>query len=513
MTASIGIQTPSTVEMLGVWKTFGSVSANAGANFTARSREVHALLGENGAGKTTLMRILAGFVRPDRGEIRLDGETLALRKPADAISRGIGMVHQHFRLVESLTVAENVHLGWADTPRRTSQRRLEQRVELLASRFGLAADPKAYVWQLSTGERQRLEILKVLARDVKVLILDEPTAVLTPIETDALFTVLRDLANEGLAVILITHKLDEVFGHADMVTVMRRGVTVATTPTTSAQRQALAHLTVGEEELTHLPRAVAKDRVEVLRAEGLSALSDRGIVAVDSVDLTVHAHEIVGIAGVAGNGQSELAEVLTGLRVPVEGRVLIAGRPIVPGDPRAVVREGVGHIPEDRLRSGLLPSLSIVENAILRAYRDEPLARGALLDRGAAVRQAQQLIQRAGIRVAGVEAPAGALSGGNQQRLLVHREMAVASRVLVAVHPTRGLDIAATNDVRESLINYRNSGGGVLLISEDLDELLLVSDRILTMYRGRIVGAVDGQSADRRAIGMLMAGLQPTTVA
>jgi simple sugar transport system ATP-binding protein len=502
--------------MLGVWKTFGSVTANAGADFTARGGEVHALLGENGAGKTTLMRILAGFVRPDRGAIRMDGEAVAFGSPADAISRGIGMVHQHFRLVESLTVAENVHLGWADTPRRTSQRRLEDRVALLTKRFGLAADPKAYVWQLSTGERQRLEILKVLAREVKVLILDEPTAVLTPIETDALFVVLRDLAREGLAVILITHKLDEVFGHSDAVTVMRRGETVATTPTAGAKRHAIARMTVGEEELTHLPRETARGQIEVLRVDGVSALSDRGLIAVDSLDLTVHSHEIVGIAGVAGNGQTELAEVLTGLRVPAEGAFLIGGKPVVAGDPRAVAREGVGHIPEDRLRSGLVPSLSIVDNAILRAYREEPLARGArgaLLDRTAATRHAKDLVHRARIRVAGVDSPAGALSGGNQQRLVVHREMAVASRLLVAVHPTRGLDIAATNDVRETLIGYRNSGGGVLLISEDLDELLLVSDRILTMFRGRIVGSVDGRHADRRTIGMLMAGVQPEPIA
>jgi simple sugar transport system ATP-binding protein len=495
------------VRMEGIWKRFGPTVANAGASFVARRGQVHALLGENGAGKSTLMGILSGLHRPDAGRMDVDGHPVEFGSPAQAMTRGIGLVHQHFQLVDDLTVAENIHLGWRETPLITSRRAMRDRTVAIATETGLEVDPTAHVWQLSTGERQRVEILRVLARGVNVLVLDEPTAVLTPIEADVLFQVIERLRAQDRAIVFISHKLDEVFRIADHVTVMRGGRTVASMPLAEAERGELAHLAVGETEVLSMPRGLPLSRDEILRVDGAVAASDRGHEALHGVSLVVHAYEVLGIAGVAGNGQSELAEVVTGLRHARAGSVLLAGIELRDLGAREVANAGVGHIPEDRLGAGLIADLSVLDNAILRQYHRPPLARGPILDAARAKTLAVELIRAGGVRTAGLEQPVGSLSGGNQQRLVVRRELSASIRLIVAVHPTRGLDISATNDVRTALMRFRNAGGAVLLISEDLDELILMSDRILTMSRGRIMGESVSGSVDRRAIGRQMAGL------
>jgi ABC-type uncharacterized transport system ATPase subunit len=474
-------------EMRGIWKSFPGVVANRGTCFDLREGEVHALLGENGAGKTTLMNILSGLYRPDAGAILIGGKGVHFRSPSQAIAAGIGMVHQHFRLVDKLTVAANVHLGWADTPFLVSQAGLVSRTEALSHRFGLAVDPRAKIWQLSVGEQQRAEILRVLARGARVLILDEPTAVLTPNEVTELFHVLRGLAAHGHAIVFISHKLGEVLEISDRITVLRGGSNVATCSASECEPRMLARLMVGSEVIRRDSRRTRPEGHVVVELQDLCALGDRGQLALKDVSLSIRSHEIVGIAGVAGNGQAELAEVITGLR-------------------RQFADSGIGHIPEDRTGSGMAPDASIAENAVLREYRKPPIKKGLRLLRTQVRRVGEQIMREADIRAPSVEIPVGNLSGGNQQRLLARREMRVGSRLVAAVHPTRGLDVAATEAVRQSLLDHRDTGCAVLLISEDLDEVLAVSDRIVVMYEGRMVGEFDAGNADREKIGLLMGG-------
>ncbi len=494
------------VEMRGIWKRFPGVIANKGVDLELRAGEVHALLGENGAGKTTLMNILSGSLRPDDGLILLDGHPVSFRSPAQAIAAGIGMVHQHFRLVEKLTVAENIHLGWSETPWDASAATLARRTEEICARFGLYVDPGAKIWQLSTGEQQRVEILRVLARGARVLILDEPTAVLTPNETAELFTVIRRLAAEGRTIVFISHKLDEVLEVSDRVTCLRGGRNVDTALTCDCTPQILAQKMIGQDVVFREHRRVKMAGKPVLELRGAYALNDRELPALIDVSLTLHEGEILGIAGVAGNGQTELAEVLTGLRRLQKGRIVLDGVELTGASPTEYVRAGLGHIPEDRLGTGLVRQASVVHNAILREYRDPPLTRGLRLDKRAASAFTRRLVEQADVRLASIRVPVHTLSGGNQQRLLAGRETRVASRVLIAVHPTRGLDVGATNEVRRVLVEHRNAGSAVLLISEDLDELLAVSDRIAVMYEGRIVGEFDADHAERATIGLLMGG-------
>ena len=641
-------------EMRAIDKAFPGVVANRQVDFAARWGEVHALLGENGAGKTTLMSILAGLYRPDAGQISIDGQQLVFHAPRDAIEHGVGMVYQHYRLVPSQTVAENLLLGLPHVPFRLRAGTVISQARELGQRYHLQVDPSRPVWQLSVGEQQRVEILKTLQRGARILILDEPTAVLTPQESEDLLQTLRRIAGEGRTVILISHKLEEVRSVADRVTVLRGGAVVAADiPIASVSTRDLARLMVGDDarslrsaatgasggprrlaaslEILRSPpganasaptersgptggvaagdgsdlsganqglpadgssevlrsrlgasdststegagptagaaggggsdlsganqgvaadgssevvrsRLGASDAVategagptagavagdgsdlsganqgvaadgfsEVLRearlvVEDVSALDARGLTALKSVRLEVARGEILGIAGVAGNGQHQLAQVLTGLRPVVHGRISLDGRDVTGLGPRAMVRRGVAHIPEDRLGEGLVGNLPVADNAILRSFDRPPIARGPFLIQQRVIQFTQSLLERFGIR-ARPESATRLLSGGQLQRLLLAREMALEPRLIVAVHPTRGLDVAATQQVQEWLLEARQNGTSIILISEDLDEVMQLSDRIAVLYEGQIVGTLGADQADRETIGLMMAG-------
>ncbi len=501
------------IEMRGVTKRFGATVANEAVDFEARFGEVHALVGENGAGKSTLMSVLAGLYRPDAGSLAVAGRPARFRSPADAIGRGIGMVYQHFMLVDPFTVAENVVLGGTGGGPWLETGRVERELAELGRRYGLEIDPRARVWQLSVGEQQRVEILRLLHRGARILVLDEPTAVLTPQEADGLIGTLRGLAADGFCVVFISHKLDEVLAVADRVTVLRRGRVVASMRAGETDRRALARLMVGRElaSMVEDPAAEPREAVPagevVLRVEGVRADGDKGVPALEGVDLVVRAGETLGVAGVAGNGQRELAEAITGLRPTTGGRVEIGGWEATNRSPGEVARMGVAHVPEDRLATGLVAGLDLTGNAILRAYRRSPLARGPFLVAGAIAAFADRLLRDYDVKAPGRTAKLASLSGGNQQKLLLARELAGAPRLLVAVHPTRGVDVGATETIHGLLRAQRRRGAATLLISEDLDELLALADRIAVLCGGRVMGTVPAAGADRERLGLLMAGV------
>jgi simple sugar transport system ATP-binding protein len=493
--------------MRGITKRFPGVVANEDVDFEAAAGEVHALLGENGAGKTTLMNVLTGLYRPDEGEISLYGEPVQFHSPRAALDAGIGMVHQHFRLVEPLTVAENVLLGW-HAPRFWMQARAgRRRVLEISDSLGLHVDPGARVWQLSVGEQQRVEIVKAVFRGSGVLILDEPTAVLTPQEAEQLFDTLRVIAREGNAVIVITHKLHEVMAVADRITVLRGGRQVGTVATSEATPRSLAGLMVGREVAE--PRRVERETPlgeARLVVDGISVAGDRGGLAVADVSLEVKAGEIVGVAGVAGNGQRELAEAIYGIRGLENGVVRVEGRQLRPGDPRAAIAAGVAHVPEDRLGTGLAPGLSIATNVSLKRYRRPPVSKGPVLLVRRMRELARALIERYDVKAPGPDTPARNLSGGNLQKLVLGREFDGEPRVLIAAQPTRGLDVGAIETVHGYLRAAAAQGVAVLLVSEDLDEILALADRVVVMYEGRIVGEADPEQTAVEEIGLLMAG-------
>jgi general nucleoside transport system ATP-binding protein len=498
------------VALRGITKRFPAVVANDGVDFEAAVGEVHALLGENGAGKTTLSNILTGLYRPDEGEIVLFGKPVEFQSPRDAIDAGIAMVHQHFRLVSSFTVAENVVLGdQRDVGRsfRLQPRAIERRVEELSRRFGLAVEPRARIWQLSVGEQQRVEILKALYQDARILILDEPTAVLTPQEAEALFATIRAMVADGRTVIFISHKLNEVKAVADRVTVLRRGKSVATVSAAEATPRSLAGLMVGRElEAAERDTERGPAGETVLEIDELWADGDRGESAVKDANLTVCAGEIVGVAGVAGNGQRELAETIVGMRPATAGLVRVRGRGLRNGDPRAAIAAGVAYVPEDRLGTGVAPSLSVASNVVLKAYREPHVSRGPLL-RFKRIRElADRVIERYDVRTSGSHVPAWQLSGGNLQKVVLAREFSGDPAVLIAAAPTRGLDVAGIESVHSYLRDAASKGLGVLLISEDLDEILVLADRVAVMYEGSVVGERDAASATAEDIGLLMAG-------
>ncbi len=493
------------VELRGIVKTFPGVVANAGIDLAIIPGEVLALLGENGAGKSTLMQILAGLYRPDDGTILFDGAPAELRSPRDAIARGIGMVHQHFRLIDSFTVTENVLLGW-DQPRfLLKAQRDAARVEQIAIEHGLAVEPRARIWQLSVGERQRVEILKILYRDAHVLILDEPTAVLTPQEVAPLFAAMRRIAGQGRAVVFISHKLDEVMEIADRIVVLRAGRVVGERRPSEATPRDLARLMVGHDVERQSKPALRAGAV-VLELEGTSAVGDRGHLALREATVGLRRGEIVGVAGVAGNGQRELAEVIAGLRTVAAGSIRLDGKDITGLGPRARWAHGVAYVPEDRLGEGLIGAFSVVDNAVLRDYAAPPVSRGPVFSRKEARKRAAAITARFQVRAADLDTPVRHLSGGNQQRLLVGRETWAAPRVLVAMHPSRGLDVDATAAFHRMLLDLRAAGMAILLISESLDELFSVADRIIVLHRGRVVGERVAALATREEIGLLMAG-------
>ena len=489
---------PPAIEARGVVKEFPGVVANAGVDLAVERGEVHAVLGENGAGKTTLASILTGLYRPDEGEIRIKGEPVALRSPRDGLDYGVGMVYQHFRLVERFTVADNIVLGDPRQPMITSARRLEGAVAGLGERYGLRINPRAKVADLSVGEQQRVEIVKMLYRGVEVLILDEPTAVLTPQETQNLFETVKAMAADGKAVIFISHKLAEVTAVSDNVTVMRDGRVVERVKTSSTNRRELARMMVGRDVDLSVRRSKSPPGPVLLALEGVGLAGEQEAVSLQEINLEVHAGEVVGIAGVAGNGQRELAEVVAGLRAPSSGTVHIEGKDVAGAG--AARRAGLAYVPEDRLGTGLSPSLSIAENLLLtrpssfftRRREAEEAARG--------------IIERFEVKASGPQAPTRELSGGNAQKVLLARELSEEPKVIVVASPTRGLDVGAAEAVRGLLDERRAAGCAVLLISEDLDEVLSMSDRILALYEGRIVYETPGAGSDVEEIGLAMAG-------
>ncbi len=502
-----GAQGSLLVRMEGITKRFPGVTANYKVDFELRAGEIHALLGENGAGKTTLMNILYGLYRPDEGRIFIEGREVRIRSPRDAARLGIGMVHQHFKLVPTLTVAENIVLSLEKTGFFMPVKKVRKAIEEAAGKYGLKIDPDARIWQLSVGERQRVEILKALMRDARVLILDEPTTVLTPGEKEELFKILRRLAGEGRGIVFITHKLDEVFRIADRVTVLRKGRVVAGgIPIGRTTPRELARLMVGREVDMRMEKKAKEPGDVVLEVRDLFALDDRGVMVVRGVSFEVRRGEVFGIAGVAGNGQKELVEAIIGLRKPERGRVIIDGRDVTGRPPSEVLDLGVAYIPEDRARYGIAPDLSVAENLILRAYRRPPFSRGLFLNMDYIRKWSEELVAEYGIVTPSIDTPAGSLSGGNIQRLILARELSMTPKLIIASHPTFGLDVAATEQVRALLLKHRDEGAGVLLISEDLDEIMELSDRIAVMKDGRITAIVRASEADVEEIGMLMSG-------
>lgn len=502
---------PPAIEMRDISKRFGDVVANDSVSFEAGRSEVHALVGENGAGKSTLMSILAGIYRPDSGTLAIDGADVDLRSPRDAIARGIGMVYQHFMLVESFSVAENIALGQPGGGMRLDLATVAREIRALGERFGLEIDPDAKVWQLSVGEQQRVEIIRLLHRGARILVFDEPTAVLTPQESGALIATLRGMAARGFCVVFISHKLDEVLAVADRITVLRRGRAILTTGAAATDRAQLARSMVGRELATTLlteRHAGAHSLGSVrLAITDLAAFGDNGLMALDGVSLEVRAGEILGVAGVAGNGQRELAEAVTGLRAAIRGTVSLDGADLTSRSAAAISRAGIAHVPEDRIGTGLVRGLDLAGNAILRSYRSRPIARGPFVAGRAVARFADRLIRDQDVQPGNRAARLRDLSGGNQQKLLLARELATDPKVLVAVHPTRGVDVGATEAIHAALRRQRDRGTATLLISEDLDELLELSDRIAVMYDGRILCVVPAQEADLDAIGLMMAGV------
>ena len=495
------------LEARGIVKCYGSLRANDGIDLDVARGEIHAVMGENGAGKSTLMGVLYGMLTPDAGTIVRDGVAVRFGSPAEAIAQGMGMVHQAFRLFPSLTVWENIVYG--REPRRgclTDRAAARRAVAALADRYGLAVDPAVRVAQLSVGVRQRVEILKALYREARVLILDEPTAVLTPPERDALFTVLKRLAADGRSVILVTHKLDEVMAASDRVTVLRGGRVAARLATRETTARAIVRAMTGRVLAARPARTLMPPGGAVLEADAITVRGGDGRVLVAAASCAVHEGEIVGIAGVAGNGQAELVEALVGLRRVAAGRVRIAGRDVTAADVAARRAAGLAYVPEDRAALGTAPAASAADNLAMGFHRRPPLGRGWRLDHGAVREWARSLIARFAIRVADAREPVGSLSGGNMQKVVLARELSHTAPVLIAEQPTRGLDVGATEFVHGALLAERARGAAVLLVSAELSEVMALADRVLVMFGGRIVADLPGDATDEERLGLLMAG-------
>ena len=497
-----------TVELRGITKTFPGVVANDHIDFSAEVSEIHGLLGENGAGKTVLMNILYGLYRPDEGKILVKGEEVAMDSPAKAMRLGIGMVHQHFMLVPSLTVAENIILGREPTKNGVllDKEKMLKEVEECCQIYRIDVDLEAPVHSLSVGVQQRVEILKALYRGADVLVLDEPTAVLTPQEVEELFRAVRALKEEGKTVIFISHKLKEVLAICDRITVLKRGRVAGTVETAKTNIDELAEMMVGRQVVSTFEK-LAETRGTVLTVESLRALDDRGLTALKGVGFDVHSAEILGIAGVEGNGQTELIEALMGLRRTTDGKVFLDGVDITRATPEERIRSGVSHVPEDRHKRGLIPDFSVLENLILGSHKEPKFTKwGFSLDFERASSFSRELVEDYSIQTPSVDAPARNLSGGTQQRVIVAREFSREPKFIIAAQPTRGLDVGATEYVRGKLVEIRDRGSAVLLVSADLDEIRALSDRIAVMYEGEIVAFRDPEATSEQELGLLMAG-------
>ncbi|MEM7344885.1 MAG: ABC transporter ATP-binding protein [Chloroflexota bacterium] len=499
------------LELRGITKQFPGVLANDNVNLTLEKGEIHALLGENGAGKTTLMNILYGLYRPTAGEIFINGKKVELSGPTDAIRQGIGMVHQHFMLIPVLTVIENVMLGEESLQNGIflNRKGVARRIREISQKYGLQVDPEAYVKSLPVGIQQRVEIIKVLYRHANTLILDEPTAVLTPQEVEELFSIIRSLVDQGVSIIFITHKLKEVLSVADRITVIRRGQTVGTTTPAEASEQSLAEMMVGRAVELMVSKKEAKPADAVLSVEDLVVKDDRDGVAVDGVSFEVRAGEVLGIAGVQGNGQTELVEALTGLRTVEQGNVTIADQNATNKTPRHITELGVAHVPEDRQRDGLVLSYPLTDNVILNTYYQAPFAKGGVINEEAVAEKTAQLVKEFDVRTPSITSPAANLSGGNQQKVIVAREFSRPIKLLIASQPTRGLDVGSIEYIHGRIIQKRDENTAVLVVSTELDEIRALSDRIAVMFEGKIVDILPANQVTKDQLGLLMAGARP----
>jgi simple sugar transport system ATP-binding protein len=499
------------LELRGITKRFPGVLANDQIDLTLEEGEIHALLGENGAGKTTLMNILYGLYQPDQGEILVRGKPISVHSPSDAIAAGIGMVHQHFMLIPVFTVTENVMLGDEEVKAGgvLNRKQAAQKIRELSEQYSLQVDPDAYIKDLPVGVQQRVEIIKLLYRQADILILDEPTAVLTPQEADELFKIMHTLTEKGKSIIFITHKLREVMEFADRITVIRRGKVIGSTRPSEADQSMLAEMMVGRAVQLEVERTPAKAGETVLEVKDLVVLDELHQVAVDGVSFEVRAGEVLGVAGVQGNGQTELVEALTGLRSPQSGVINLLGNNITHASPRKITELGCAHVPEDRQRDGLVLPFPIADNMVLNTYYQPPFSRGVVLDESKIYSHANQLIQEFDVRTPGAATSASALSGGNQQKVIVAREFSRPIRLLVASQPTRGLDVGSIEYIHDRIIKKRDDGCAVLLVSSELDEIMGLSDRIAVMFRGKIVDVLPAEKATKEKVGLLMAGIQP----
>ncbi len=503
-------ETQFAVEMEEIVVRFPGVLANDRVNFTLKKGEIHALLGENGAGKSTLMNVLAGLYRQASGTIKIFGQPASFSSPRDAIAMGIGMVHQHFMLVPTQSVTENILLGLNEPRFFMNMSKYNQRILDLQNQFGLRVDPSAMIWQLSVGEQQRVEILKTLYRGANILIMDEPTAVLAPQEIDELMGTLRSMVDQGKSIIFISHKLQEVTAIADRITVLRKGkVTAEGLDMAGLTRDELARLMVGRDVVFRVQKKAREPGEVVLAVRDVRAQNDKGVPALRGVSLDVRSGEILGIAGVAGNGQSELAQVITGMR-ECTGSIKINGEEVSNRPPIKSIRSGASHIPEDRTHVGSAPNLSITDNTIMKSYRSRPIGNGWTIDFVTARNRAEELKEQYDILAPTVDVPARKLSGGNLQKVILAREISAQPELMVAVQPTRGLDVGAIEAIQTLLLDQRQAGTAILLISEELEELLTLSDRIAVIFDGRIMGVVASQEATVEEIGLMMTGSRAT---
>jgi simple sugar transport system ATP-binding protein len=498
------------LEVIGITKRFPGVLANNDIHFTLEKGQIHCMLGENGAGKTTLMSIIYGLYQPDAGEIRVNGQRVTIHSANDAIRLGIGMVHQHFMLIPELTVTENIILGNEVVAGPfLDRRKAAEQIQALSQKFGLAIDPQARVGDLPVGARQRVEIIKALYRHADILILDEPTAVLTPQEAEDLFKVMHTLIEQGVSIVFITHKLKEVLKVADQITVLRRGEVAGVAAPQESSEASLAALMVGRDVILQVDKSAAHPGEAVLRVKDLRVNDERGHAAVDGVSFEVRAGEILGVAGVQGNGQTELVKALTGLNTPLSGQIMIAGQDMTAATPRHITELGVAHIPEDREEDGLVKAYPIVDNVILNSYYRPPFSRGLIMDGAAAVKQAQEVVDRFDVRTPSIYVGAGTLSGGNKQKVIAGREFSRPIKLLVAAQPTRGLDVGSIEFIHKQIVAQRDAGVAVVLVSAELDEILALSDTIAVMYRGKVIDILPAAQADREKLGLLMAGVHP----